>query len=100
MLCLKLGKDLTYLVQFDAPAAANFSVDTTYGVASTASVYTRMVDTALDNTAENMNKRVFEKEDPTPFLEHVNGILVPGGFGTTPSTSVSVTTKQMCSGSP
>jgi CTP synthase len=24
---------------------------------------------------------VFEKEDPTPFLEHVNGILVPGGFG-------------------
>jgi len=24
---------------------------------------------------------VFEREDPTPFLEHVNGILVPGGFG-------------------
>jgi len=24
---------------------------------------------------------VFEKEDPTPFLEHVDGILVPGGFG-------------------
>jgi CTP synthase len=24
---------------------------------------------------------VFEKEDPAPFLEHVNGILVPGGFG-------------------
>ncbi len=24
---------------------------------------------------------VFENEDPTPFLEHVNGILVPGGFG-------------------
>ena len=24
---------------------------------------------------------VFEREDPVPFLEHVNGILVPGGFG-------------------
>jgi CTP synthase len=24
---------------------------------------------------------VFENEDPTPFLEQVNGILVPGGFG-------------------
>lgn len=24
---------------------------------------------------------VFEQEDPSPFLEHVNGILVPGGFG-------------------
>ena len=24
---------------------------------------------------------VFEEKDPTPFLEHVNGILVPGGFG-------------------
>ena len=24
---------------------------------------------------------VFENEDPTPFLEHVHGILVPGGFG-------------------
>ncbi len=24
---------------------------------------------------------VFESEDPTPLLEHVNGILVPGGFG-------------------
>jgi CTP synthase len=24
---------------------------------------------------------VFENEDPTPFLEDVNGILVPGGFG-------------------
>ena len=24
---------------------------------------------------------VFEREDPAPFLEHVNGILVPGGFG-------------------
>jgi CTP synthase len=24
---------------------------------------------------------VFEREDPAPFLEHVDGILVPGGFG-------------------
>jgi CTP synthase len=24
---------------------------------------------------------VFENSDPTPFLDHVNGILVPGGFG-------------------
>ena len=24
---------------------------------------------------------MFEREDPAPFLEHVNGILVPGGFG-------------------
>ncbi|MBA4783230.1 MAG: CTP synthase [Rhizobiales bacterium] len=24
---------------------------------------------------------IFEKEDPTPYLETVNGILVPGGFG-------------------
>ncbi|NJO53678.1 MAG: CTP synthase [Bacteroidales bacterium] len=24
---------------------------------------------------------IFENEDPAPFLEHVNGILVPGGFG-------------------
>jgi CTP synthase len=24
---------------------------------------------------------VFEREDPVPFLEHVDGILVPGGFG-------------------
>lgn len=24
---------------------------------------------------------IFEKEDPTPYLEGINGILVPGGFG-------------------
>jgi len=30
---------------------------------------------------EWMESEVFEHEDPTPFLEHVNGILVPGGFG-------------------
>ncbi len=28
-----------------------------------------------------IESEVFENEDPTPFLEHVDGILVPGGFG-------------------
>jgi CTP synthase len=28
-----------------------------------------------------IESEVFEKEDPAPLLEHVNGILVPGGFG-------------------
>ena len=28
-----------------------------------------------------IESEVFESEDPTPLLEHVNGILVPGGFG-------------------
>ena len=28
-----------------------------------------------------IESEVFEKEDAAPFLEHVNGILVPGGFG-------------------
>jgi CTP synthase len=28
-----------------------------------------------------IESEVFEKEDPSPFLEHVHGILVPGGFG-------------------
>src|SRR5206468_363526 len=27
-----------------------------------------------------IESEVFEREDPAPFLEHVNGILVPGGF--------------------
>jgi CTP synthase len=30
---------------------------------------------------EWMESEVFEREDPAPFLENVNGILVPGGFG-------------------
>ncbi|GGB62009.1 CTP synthase [Roseibium aquae] len=30
---------------------------------------------------EWIESEVFEKEDPGPFLEHVHGILVPGGFG-------------------
>jgi CTP synthase len=28
-----------------------------------------------------IESEVFEHEDPSPFLEHVHGILVPGGFG-------------------
>jgi CTP synthase len=28
-----------------------------------------------------IESEVFEKEDPSPFLDHVHGILVPGGFG-------------------
>ena len=28
-----------------------------------------------------IDSEVFESEDPAPFLEHVSGILVPGGFG-------------------
>ena len=28
-----------------------------------------------------IESEVFEKEDPAPWLEQVNGILVPGGFG-------------------
>ena len=28
-----------------------------------------------------IESEVFENKDPTPFLEHVDGILVPGGFG-------------------
>jgi CTP synthase len=30
---------------------------------------------------EWIESEVFEKEDPAPYLEHVHGILVPGGFG-------------------
>ncbi len=28
-----------------------------------------------------IESEIFEAEDPTPHLEHVHGILVPGGFG-------------------
>jgi CTP synthase len=28
-----------------------------------------------------IESEIFEREDPAPVLEHVNGILVPGGFG-------------------
>ena len=30
---------------------------------------------------EWIESEIFESEDPTPFLDHVHGILVPGGFG-------------------
>jgi len=30
---------------------------------------------------EWIESQIFEQEDPAPFLEHVHGILVPGGFG-------------------
>ncbi|MBO0757012.1 MAG: CTP synthase [Bradyrhizobiaceae bacterium] len=32
-------------------------------------------------TLDWIESEVFEREDPTPLLEHVDGILVPGGFG-------------------
>ena len=32
-------------------------------------------------TLDWIESEVFENEDPAPFLEHVDGILVPGGFG-------------------
>src|ERR1700744_4373567 len=32
-------------------------------------------------TLDWIESEVFEKEDPAPYLEHVDGILVPGGFG-------------------
>ena len=28
-----------------------------------------------------IDSEVFERDDPAPYLEHVHGILVPGGFG-------------------
>lgn len=30
---------------------------------------------------EWIDSEIFEREDPNPYLEHVHGILVPGGFG-------------------
>ena len=30
---------------------------------------------------EWIESEIFEKSDPTPYLDHVHGILVPGGFG-------------------
>ena len=28
-----------------------------------------------------IDSEIFEREDPAPYLEHIHGILVPGGFG-------------------
>ena len=41
-----------------------------------------------------IESEVFEKEDPAPFLEHVNGILVPGGFGQRGAWDTAVPDKQ------
>jgi len=35
----------------------------------------------VDVNIEWIEAEVFEQEDPAPFLENVNGIIVPGGFG-------------------
>src|SRR5690606_16655875 len=40
------------------------------GIANTVHVNIEWIDSAI-----------FEEEDPAPHLEHVHGILVPGGFG-------------------
>src|SRR3954454_21901472 len=39
------------------------------------------IDNKVKVNLDWIESEVFEEEDPTPFLEHVNGILVPGGFG-------------------
>src|SRR5215216_1506252 len=39
------------------------------------------IDNKVKVNLDWIESEVFEREDPTPFLEHVNGILVPGGFG-------------------
>ncbi|MBK8082898.1 MAG: CTP synthase [Devosia sp.] len=33
-----------------------------------------------------IDSEIFEREDPAPYLEHIHGILVPGGFGERGST--------------
>lgn len=49
------------------------------------SLYEALVHGGVANTAkvnvEWIESEIFEREDPAPFLEHVHGILVPGGFG-------------------
>ncbi|MBB3808404.1 CTP synthase [Pseudochelatococcus contaminans] len=39
------------------------------------------IDNRVKVNLDWIESEIFEREDPTPFLEHVNGILVPGGFG-------------------
>ncbi len=39
------------------------------------------VANGVDVHLDWIESEIFEKEDPTPHLEHVHGILVPGGFG-------------------
>ena len=49
------------------------------------SLYEALVHGGVANTVKvNVDwneSEIFENEDPAPFLEHVHGILVPGGFG-------------------
>ena len=49
------------------------------------SLYEALVHGGVANVAkvnvEWIESEIFEREDPAPFLEHVHGILVPGGFG-------------------
>ena len=33
------------------------------------------------STCSGSTREIFERDDPAPYLEHVHGILVPGGFG-------------------
>jgi len=39
------------------------------------------IDNKVKVKLDWIESEVFEEKDPTPYLEHVNGILVPGGFG-------------------
>lgn len=49
------------------------------------SLYEALVHGGVANTAkvnvEWIESEIFEQKDPAPYLEHVHGILVPGGFG-------------------
>jgi CTP synthase len=49
------------------------------------SLYEALVHGGIANVAKVnvdwIESEIFENEDPAPFLEHVHGILVPGGFG-------------------
>ncbi|MGA0531306.1 CTP synthase [Hansschlegelia sp. KR7-227] len=49
------------------------------------SLYEALVHGGVANTVkvnvEWIESEIFEREDAAPFLEHVHGILVPGGFG-------------------
>src|SRR5947199_352161 len=50
-------------------------------VRESAVIEARDVDNKVKVNLDWIESEVFENEDPAPFLEHVNGILVPGGFG-------------------
>src|ERR1700723_167281 len=50
-------------------------------VRESAVIEARGVDNKVKVKLDWIESEVFENEDPAPFLEHVDGILVPGGFG-------------------